>query len=125
MILETPSVLAKRNILMKKYSQAGIVFGIMNTLYLAVFFHFIPSFHFDFSAFISVLIYLGLIGVLSYFVYKGKKSLTIFLAVLFVCRCLFSTYQIFTGNAFGAVPYVLPLLVLTFYSLGRAAWDWP
>ena len=29
------------------------------------------------------------------------------------------------GDAYPAVPYLLPCVVLTFYLLGRAAWDWP
>ena len=31
---------------------------------------------------------------------------------------------IIRGDVFPAVPYLLPCLILSFYLLGRAAWDW-
>ncbi len=108
-----------------KYRQAGYGFFISNTLYLIIVFIFLPSFHLDFSTIASFVIYLLIIGVLSFYISKGKRVLSLIVAVIFGARSLVSTYTLITGQAFEAIPFVLPLLVATFYLLGRATWDWP
>ncbi len=68
---------------------------------------------------------LALFGTLSYFIYKGKKTFVVVLAALWAARIIISIYSLVTGEAFIAVPYVLPTTVIAFYLLGRAVWDWP
>ena len=80
------------------------------------------------ATWVYVALYLALMvlaGILSYFIYKGRKRLVQVLAILYAARSLFSAYSMVSGETFAAVPYLLPCLVLSFYLLGRAAWNWP
>ena len=59
------------------------------------------------------------------FILRGKKILVRILVLIYGGRAVFSIYSLINGGVFPAVPYLLPCLILTFYLLGRAAWDWP
>ncbi len=120
---ETPSVPAAS---LKKYRQAAWGFFILNLLYLVLVYVFLPPFNIGLWAALGyTVLALALFGTLSYFIYKGKKTLVVVLAALWAARALLSTYTLITGEAFAAVPYVLPTTLLSFYLLGRALWDWP
>ena len=107
---------------MAKYRQAGHGFFVLSTLYLIVVFIFLPSFHLDLPTVAIFWAYLLTMGVLSYFIYKGKRILALILALIFAVRSAVSIYTLIIGQVFPAVPYVLPLLLLNFYLLGRALW---
>ena len=108
-----------------KYRQAGYGFFILNTLYLIIVFIFLPSFYLDLFTIASFLIYLLILGALSYYIGKGKRMLVLILAPIFGARSVVSIYTLIIGQPFPAVPYALPLLLVTFYLLSRSAWDWP
>ena len=107
-----------------KYRQAGQGFMILNTLYLIVFFLFQPLFNMSTLMVGSSILYLVLVGTLSFYVSKGKRTLTIILAYFYGVRSGLSMYALVIGDAFEAVSYILPLLLISFYILGRAAWNW-
>lgn len=60
---------------------------------------------------------------LSYFIYKGFRVLTIALTVIYGIRFILATNAFFSEDIFVAIPYILPLITITFYMLARAAWD--
>ena len=66
------------------------------------------------------------IGVILYltFLYYAPKT-TMLLTVIYGARSAFSAYSLMDISTFQAVPYLLPCLLVTFYLLGRAGWDWP
>jgi len=111
---------------LKKYHQAAWGFFFLNLLYLALFYVFLPPFNIGLgSALGYTVLALALFGTLSYFIYQGKKMFVVVLAAIWAARILLSVYTLMTGEAFAAVPYVLPTTLLAFYLLGRALWDWP
>ena len=111
---------------LEKYRLAGYGFLILNLIYIAVFFVFIPPFFIELVKGIAyTLSFVVLFGVLAVFVSKGYRKLVIVLAIIYGVRSAISIYTLGTGEAFAAVPFVLPCLLLIFYLLGRAAWDWP
>ncbi len=110
---------------MKKYRQAGFAFLGLSVVYLTVAMAFVPSFHWDAAAIGSLAFVVALMAVLAFFIYRGKKLLVKILAVIYAGRSIFAVYSVIAGKAFPAVPYLIPCLLLTFYLLGRAAWDWP
>jgi hypothetical protein len=109
----------------RKFTQAGYGFLGLNVAYLAIAMVFIPPFNLGLSAILSLLAFVLLLGVLTYYLLKGKKRLAQILAVVFGARSLFSAYSLMDVSTFQAVPYLLPCLLLTFYLLGRAGWNWP
>ncbi len=109
----------------QKFTQAGYGFLILNVAYLAIIMMFIPPFSLGLSAILSLVAFLLLMGVLTYYLLKGKKRLAQVLAVIYGTRSIFSAYSLMDASTFQAVPYLLPCLLVTFYLLGRAGWDWP
>ena len=109
----------------QKFKQAGYGFLIMNLIYLVVVVKFIPALNFDVSALLSFLAYVLFIGLLTYYLIQEKKLLTQILALIYAGRSGNAIYLLLGDNIFPAVPYFLPCLLITFYLLGRAGWDWP
>ncbi|MEK9628521.1 MAG: hypothetical protein VW455_05830 [Nitrospinota bacterium] len=109
----------------KKFKQAGYGFLLFNLIYLVVVVKFIPGITFDISAVLSFLAYVLLVGFITYYILKEKKLLTQILAVIYAGRSANAIYLLFGDNIFPAVPYFLPCLIITFYLLGRAGWNWP
>ena len=112
---------------LKKYQLAGIGFLVLNVLYVVIAWWKMPPVDLAMSKvvyggfvvfFILVLIFIPLI-------LRGKKLLVQILAFIYGGRIIFSLYFLIGGDAYPAVPYLLPCVVLTFYLLGRAAWGWP
>ena len=108
-----------------KYILAAWCFLALNGLYPVWAFVFMPQIKLDLNSLFYVVIYLGLIGTLSLFVARRKKRLTQVLAILFGARSLNSTYLVISGTALAGVQYLIPFMILCFYLLGRACWDWP
>lgn len=109
-----------------KYRQAAYGFLALNLIYIVIFFVFLPPFNIELAKAAAYSIsFVVLFGVLAFFVYKGYRKLAIVLAIIYGLRSAFSIYTLAAGEAFAAVPFVLPCLLLTFYLLGRAAWKWP
>ncbi len=111
---------------LKKYRLAGYGFLGLNLIYIAIFFVFIPPFFIDLAKGVLYAIsFVVLFGALAVFVSMGYRKLAIVLAAIYALRAAFSIYTLVMGEAFAAVPFVLPCLLLIFYLLGRAAWNWP
>ena len=108
----------------RKFTQAGYGFLGMNLAYLVIAMFFVPPFNLGLSAVLSLLAFLLLLGVLTYYLLKGKKRLAQVLAIVYGARSIFSAYSLTDVSTFQAVPYLLPCLLVTFYLLGRAGWDW-
>jgi hypothetical protein len=108
----------------KKFQHAGIGFFILNIIYFCIFFWLLPPFNLGWLAFATVVFLLLLSGTGAYFIYKGGRKLALIMAVLYGVRVLHSCFRLYTEEAFMAVPYVLPCIVVTFYLLGRAIWGW-
>jgi hypothetical protein len=109
----------------RKFKQAGYGFFMMNLIYLVVVVKFIPALNFDVSAVLSFLAYVLLLGFLTYYLLQEKKLLTQILALIYAGRSGNAIYFLLGDNIFPAVPFFLPCLLITFYMLGRAGWDWP
>ena len=109
----------------RKFIHAGYGFLGLNLVYLAIAMFFIPPFNLGLSAVLSLVAFVLLLGLLAYYLLKGKKLLAQVLAVIYGARSIFSAYSLMDVSTFQAVPYLLPCLLLTFYLLGRAGWDWP
>lgn len=109
-----------------KYRQAGWAFFVLNLAYLGMVYVFLPPFNLGFAEAAGyTVLALVLFGALSYFIYKGSKILVIILIFLYALRVAGSIYTLATGQAFEAVPYVLPTTFITLLVLGRALWNWP
>ncbi|MCH8157643.1 MAG: hypothetical protein IID18_07840 [Nitrospinae bacterium] len=112
---------------LKKYRLAGYGFLVLNVIYALVALWKLPPV----DPALSNVVYAGLFSfiilavVFTPFIIRGKRLLVQVLAVIYGGRAVFSVYSLAAGGAFPAVPYLLPCVVLTFYFLGRAAWDWP
>lgn len=109
----------------KKVHQAGYGFLVLNAIYLLLVYIFLPPFGLGASVYLYGAAFLLLTGVFSWFIYHNARKLTLVLAIIYGLRSLISIYTLIRGEAFVAVPYVLPCLLLTTYLLGRAVWDWP
>jgi protein-S-isoprenylcysteine O-methyltransferase Ste14 len=109
----------------RKFKQTGYGFFIMNLIYLVVVVKFIPALNFDMPALLSFLAYVLFMGLLTFYLLQKKKLLTQILAVIYAGRSGNAIYLVLGDNVFPAVPYFLPCLLITFYLLGRAGWDWP
>ena len=109
----------------RKFKQAGYGFLMMNLIYLVVVITFIPALNFDVSALLSFTAYALLLAFLTYYVLQEKKIMTQILALIYAGRSGNAIYFLLGDNIFPAVPFFLPCLLITFYMLGRAGWDWP
>ena len=109
----------------QKFTQAGYGFLGLNLLWLAIGMFFIPPFNLGLSAILSLVAFVLLLCVLTYYLLKGKKMLAQVLAVFFGLRSVYAAYSLMDISTFQAVPYLLLCLLVTFYLLGRAGWNWP
>ncbi len=111
---------------LKKFKQAAWVFTGMNLLYLIITFVVIPPVGLEPTDMaIYCLVALVLSGGLSFLIAREGRKLAMSLALVFAARVGFSSYTMIAGTAFPIVPWVLPTVLISFYFLGRAAWDWP
>ena len=109
----------------RKFRQAGYGFFVLNLIYLGVAMFFILPFNLGLTALLSLAAFILLLGLLTYYLLKKKKRLAQILAIIYGARSGFTAYSLITGETFQAVPFFLPCLIITFYLLGRAGWDWP
>jgi len=109
---------------LRRFKHAGYGFLLLNAIYLALAIFFIPPFNIGLTTLLSLLAFVLLLGVFTYYLFQGKKLLAQFLAVIYGARSVFAAYSFFAGDTFPAVPYFLPCLLITFYLLGRAGWNW-
>jgi len=109
----------------RKFKQAGQGFLLLNLIYLALAIFFIPPFNLGLTALLSLLAFVLLLGIFTYYLFQEKKLLAQFLTVIYGARSAFTAYSFFAGDTFQAIPYFLPCLFITFYLLGRAGWNWP
>ena len=112
---------------LKKYWLAGISFLVLNVLYIIVAWWKMPPVDLAMSKVVygGFIMFLILVLILTPLILRGKKTLVQVLALIYGGRVTFSIYSLIGGNAFPAVPYLLPCVIFMFYLLGRAAWDWP
>ena len=112
---------------LKKYRLAGISFFVLNMLYILIALWKLPPVDPAISnvVYSGLFVFVSIILILTPLIFCGKRLLVQILTVIYGGRAVYSTYSLIGGEVFPAVPYFLPCLVLTFYLLGRAAWDWP
>ena len=112
---------------LKKYRLAAVSFLVLNVVYIIIAWWKMPPVDLEMSRLVyGVLIFiLILFLVLTPMIYRGKKLLVKALTFIYGGRAVFSIYSLIGGGVFPAVPYLLPCVILIFYLLGRAAWDWP
>ena len=110
---------------LRKFKHAGYGFLLLNLIYLALAIFFIPPFNIGLTTLLSLLAFVLLLGVFTYYLLQGKRVLAQSLAVIYGARSVFAAYSFFAGDTFAAVPYFLPCLLIAFYLLGRAGWNWP
>ena len=111
----------------KKYRLAAVGFLVLNVVYIIIAWWKMPPVDLEMSRVVyGVLIFiLILFLVLTPMIYRGQKLLVQVLTFIYGGRATFSIYSLIGGDVFPAVPYLLPFVILIFYLLGRAAWDWP
>ena len=111
----------------KKYRLAAVGFLVLNVVYIIIAWWKMPPVDLEMSRVVyGVLIFiLILFLVLTPMIYRGQKLLVQGLTFIYGGRATFSIYSLIGGDVFPAVPYLLPCVILIFYLLGRAAWDWP
>ena len=112
---------------LKKYRLAGISFLILNVLYIIIAWWKMPPVDLAMSKLVysGFIMFLILVLTLTPLILRGKKLLVQVLTLIYGGRATFSIYSLTGEGVFPAVPYLLPCVILTFYLLGRAAWDWP
>ena len=112
---------------LKKYRLAGISFLVLNVLYIIIAWWKMPPVDLVMSKVVygGFVVFFILVLILIPLILRGKRLLVQVLAFIYGGRMIFSLYFLVGGDAYPAVPYLLPCVVLTFYLLGRAAWDWP
>ena len=112
---------------LKKYRLAGISFLVLNVLYIIIAWWKMPPVDLAMSkvVFGGFVVFFILVLILIPLILRGKRLLVQVLAFIYGVRMISSLYFLIRGDAYPAVPYLLPCVVLTFYLLGRAAWDWP
>ena len=117
----------KEDAVLKKYRHAAYGFFFLNMIYVLLLYIFPPPFDPGLQGRIIITVLLPvLFAALAYYIHKGYKKLTIILAVVYAARFVVILIFTFVSEPFiESVPYVLTCLMLTFYMLGRAAWDWP
>ena len=111
----------------KKYRLAAVGFLVLNVVYIIIAWWKMPPVDLEMSRVVyGVLIFILIVFlVLTPMIYRGKKLLVQVLTFVYGGRAVFSIYSLIGGDVFPAVPYLLPCVILIFYLLGRAAWDWP
>ena len=112
---------------LKKYRLAGVSFLVLNTLYIIIAWWKMPPVDLEMSKVVygGFVVFFILVLILIPLILRGKRLLVQVLAFIYGGRIIFSLYFLIEGDTYPAVPYLLPCVVLTFYLLGRAAWDWP
>jgi len=112
---------------LNKYRLAGISFLVLNVLYIIIAWWKMPPVDLAMSKVVygGFVVFFILVLILIPLILRGKRLLVQVLAFIYGGRMIFSLYFLIGGDAYPAVPYLLPCVVLTFYLLGRAAWDWP
>jgi len=112
---------------LKKYRLAGIGFLVLNVLYIIIAWWKMPPVDLAMNKVVygGFVVFFILVLILIPLILRGKRLLVQVLAFIYGGRMIFSLYFLIGGDAYPAVPYLLPCVVLTFYLLGRAAWDWP
>ena len=112
---------------LKKYRLAGISFLVLNVLYIIIAWWKMPPVDIAMSKAVygGFVVLFILVLILIPLILRGKRLLVQVLAFIYGGRIIFSLYFLIGGDAYPAVPYLLPCVGLTFYLLGRAAWDWP
>ena len=112
---------------LKNYRLAGISFLILNVVYIILAWWKMPPVDLVMSKLVygGFFIFFILVLIFTPFILRGKKLLVQILALIYGGRAVFSIYSLIVGDVFPAVPYLLPCLIIIFYLLGRAAWDWP
>ena len=112
---------------LKKYRLAGISFLVLNVLYIIIAWWKMPPVDLAMSKVVygGFVVFFILVLILIPLILRGKRLLVQVLAFIYGGRIIFSLYFLIGGDAYPAIPYLLPCVVLTFYLLGRAAWDWP
>lgn len=96
----------------------------MGVAYMAVFYFTMPPHDFGIHVKIIVPIIGLLLMGLSWFIYQGYRKVVLVMAIIYAIRSFVAAGALLFGKGFVAVEYVLPLLVFTFFMLGRAVWDW-
>ena len=117
--------LAESNL--KKYQLAGVSFLVLNVLYIIIAWWKMPPVDLAMRKVVygGFVVFFILVLILTPLILRGKRLLVQILAFIYGGRMIFSLYLLIGGDAYPAVPYLLACVVLTFYLLGRAAWDWP
>jgi hypothetical protein len=112
---------------LKKYRLAGISFLVLNVVYIIIAWWKMPPVDLAMSKLVygGFFVFFIVSLIFTPFILRGKKILVRILVLIYGGRAVFSIYSLINGGVFPAVPYLLPCLILTFYLLGRAAWDWP
>ena len=112
---------------LNRYRLAGISFLVLNVLYIIIAWWKMPPVDLAMSKVVygGFVVFFILVIILIPLILRGKRLLVQVLAFIYGGRIIFSLYFLIGGDAYPAVPYLLPCVVLTFYLLGRAAWDWP
>lgn len=113
--------------ILKKYRLAGSSFLILNILYTFIALWKLPPVDPAMNKVVygGLFVFIFLVLVLTPLIFRGKRLLVQVLAIIYGGRAAYSVYSLIGGGTFPTVPYFLPCLILTFYLLGRAAWDWP
>jgi hypothetical protein len=111
---------------LKKYRLAGFGFLVLNILYIIVAWWKLPPIDLAMSkiVYVSFFIFIAIVLIVTPFILNGGKTLVKVLALIYGGRAAFSIYTLIEGDAFPAVPYLLPCVILIFYLLGRTVWDW-
>ena len=111
---------------LKKFRLAGFGFLVLNIIYIIVAWWKLPPIDLAMSkiVYVSFFVFIAMVLIVTPFILNGGKTLVKVLAFMYGGRAAFSIYTLIDGDAFPAVPYLLPCVMLTFYLLGRAAWDW-
>ena len=112
---------------LKKYRLAGVSFFVFNMLYICIALWKLPPVDpaMNQVVYAGLFIFFSIVLILTPLILRRKQLLVQILTVIYGGRVVYSIYSLIGGGTFPAVPYFLPCLVLTFYFLGRAAWDWP
>ena len=112
---------------LKKYELAGVSFLALNVLYIMIAWWKMPPVDLAMRKVVygGFVVFFILVLILTPLILRGKRLLVQILAFIYGGRMIFSLYFLIGGDAYPAVPYLLACVVLTFYLLGRAAWDWP
>ena len=112
---------------LKKYQLAGVSFLVLNVLYIIIAWWKMPPVDLAMSKMVygGFVVFFIFVLILTPLILRGKRLLVQILAFIYGGRMIFSLYLLIGGDAYPAVPYLLACVVLMFYLLGRAAWDWP